>query len=417
MHITLFHLQKKVNTNMEYELMHKDRPVALLDLSSDKRTISVHKATLIGDSAHMPVGTAFPGSCEIKRQNIKDWLRLRAIPMERDRLRSSRRGTDLPYPHELLLDSLGLSLSDQYWMRPAASNISWGDVNFFQNGFSEDLGYILWGKPDIPKDCKFFSPDAALNGNLTKKWIIKNDKRVLVKVGRPEYYQEAQNEVIASRVMESLGIDHVHYILDQDYGTICSLCETFVDSNTDFVPANFIVKLCDGKRRKTETYDFFIKCCEKRGIPGAKQAMDRLFVVDFILFNLDRHFLNFGALRDTETLEWKGMSPVFDTGCSLWLHKNTQEILPEEIGECHWSWGHFSKMLLYVSDFSWLDPARLKELPDLIAGTFIPTKEITPERIEKIRQSLIWRVQYLENGIQNRSVFRKSYVRHLLRNR
>lgn len=32
--------------------------------------------------------------------------------------------------------------------------------------------------------------------------------------------------------------------------------------------------------------------------------------------NKDRHFNNFGVLRNTETLEWLGMAPIYDSGSS-----------------------------------------------------------------------------------------------------
>ena len=42
-----------------------------------------------------------------------------------------------------IFNSNGLSLSDQYWMKPAESNLEWKDINFFENSFSDDVGNIL----------------------------------------------------------------------------------------------------------------------------------------------------------------------------------------------------------------------------------------------------------------------------------
>ena len=44
---------------------------------------------------------------------------------------------------ELLDKSLGLSLSDQYWVKPESSNARWKDVNFFTNPFDENLGKLM----------------------------------------------------------------------------------------------------------------------------------------------------------------------------------------------------------------------------------------------------------------------------------
>lgn len=47
-----------------------------------------------------------------------------------------------------------------------------------------------------------------------------------------------------------------------------------------------------------------------------------MIVCDFILANKDRHFDNFGAIRNIETLEFERVAPTFDNGCSLWFDEN-----------------------------------------------------------------------------------------------
>ena len=37
-----------------------------------------------------------------------------------------------------------------------------------------------------------------------------------------------------------------------------------------------------------------------------------MLAADYILANTDRHLGNFGFLRDSETLEWKGLAPIYD---------------------------------------------------------------------------------------------------------
>jgi len=49
--------------------------------------------------------------------------------------------------------------------------------------------------------------------------------------------------------------------------------------------------------------------------------LDRMIVLDYIIANEDRHFNNFGVLRNAETLEWIGMAPIYDSGTSLGYDK------------------------------------------------------------------------------------------------
>lgn len=44
----------------------------------------------------------------------------------------------------LQIMSKGVSPSDSYWIRPEGSDLSWSDVNFYDNDFSEDVGNALF---------------------------------------------------------------------------------------------------------------------------------------------------------------------------------------------------------------------------------------------------------------------------------
>ena len=52
----------------------------------------------------------------------------------------------------------------------------------------------------------FITPDNTSDGWLRKKWIIKNEKRCLIKSGSDPYRQEPFNEVIASLIMKNLNV-------------------------------------------------------------------------------------------------------------------------------------------------------------------------------------------------------------------
>lgn len=43
-------------------------------------------------------------------------------------------------------------------------------------------------------------------------------------------------------------------------------------------------------------------------------------MTDFIITNSDRHWYNFGILRDTETLRFVSMAPIYDNGNSMFYN-------------------------------------------------------------------------------------------------
>ena len=69
--------------------------------------------------------------------------------------------------------------------------------------------------------------------------------------------------------------------------------------------------------------------CKAVGISDARKKVCNMLAADYILANTDRHLGNFGFLRDSETLEWKGLAPIYDSGTSLWQMTLTHAINAE----------------------------------------------------------------------------------------
>lgn len=143
---------------------------------------------------------------------------------------------------ELIDKSYGLSLSDQYWIKEKGSSLEWAEINFFTNDFSRDIGDILFSGHSSSAKIDLMSPDNTSDGWLRKKWTIIDGKRCLIKGGSGVTQQEPYNEVIASELMEKLNIPHVPYriIMQGDYPY--SVCEDFIDADTELISADYIMK-------------------------------------------------------------------------------------------------------------------------------------------------------------------------------
>lgn len=156
----------------------------------------------------------------------------------------------------------------------------------------------------------------------------------------------------------------------------------------------------DGWLKKMEnyfsSYEHFMNACGRLGIPGIKEFMDYMLVFDYLMVNTDRHFGNFGAIRDVEALEWIGPAPVFDSGTSLWHDKLTRAINPSGEVETKPSYSNASRQMELVSDFSWLPFEELRYLKDDIREIFVPTEFIDEERIEVLSNAVISRVGELQ---------------------
>lgn len=303
----------------EYTLCHRQHPVADITLNSESGYIE--RVTAVHDAALLPVGVS-PVSFNL-RADLGDWWLSRSIPRERPGLAELLAALGVPNPAALAALSLGLSLTDQYWLRPAGSALRWEDVNFFDNDFGEDIGDILFGGAAADPDIS--SPDATSDGALRKRWVIRGGKRCLVKGGTPPFREQPFGEVIAYRIATLLGIPHVKYTLVFLKERPYCVCGDFVTRDTELVPAYGIYKTLK-KSNSDSVYTHFLRCCDALGIKNAAEFLSGMIVLDYIIANEDRHFGNFGVLRDAETLNWLGFAPLYDSGSSLGFNKTSATI-------------------------------------------------------------------------------------------
>ena len=200
---------------MKCTLMHRELPVALLGVNDISGT--VYRVDEIFHSEHLPLGSLGRTKKETAK-NLNAWLSGRMIPASRSGFQQAMQTAMLQKNTEvsasiLLLKCYGLSLSDQYWLNPAAAPLQWREINFYDNSFSDDVGNLLFGKIPGGDSLDLVSPCNTSDGRLRKKWKIADGQRILIKGGSGMAQQEPLNEVVASAVCRRLNIPHVDYSL------------------------------------------------------------------------------------------------------------------------------------------------------------------------------------------------------------
>lgn len=349
-------------TKMKCTFMHKRVKVAELEL--DDATGFIQKIRTVYAPEHLPVGIPVKKGIT-DRAALNEWWTDRSIPSSRSGVREALETLNITSTKMLLIRCYGLSLSDQYWICPEGTELTWDQINFFENAFSDDIGDVLFGVNKKANAIDFSSPDNTSDGNLKKRWKIINGKRCLVKGGSNPFRQQPYNEVIATEIMKRLEIPHIPYTVIWNQDAPYSVCEDFVDANTDLVPAWRIIQT-QKQDNSTSIYQHFVNCCESLGIQNVIPFLDRMIVLDYIIANEDRHLNNFGALRNAQTLEWIGMAPIYDSGSSLGYDKLAAQIRSEKDVVCKPFKKHHAEQLKLVSSFDWIDFEKLSDVKDMI---------------------------------------------------
>lgn len=144
-------------------------------------------------------------------------------------------------------------------------------------------------------------------------------------------------------------------------------------------------------------YEKYVQILEKNGIADAREQMENMLVLDFLIMNEDRHLNNFGVIRDVRTLEWLKAMPIFDNGQALnVLSYGKEGIAVNGEGRFFHDTVKFDKMIEVVRDFSRFDFTRLtgvvEEFRALLTENMARAK-LTEERIDAICRVLEMQIE------------------------
>ena len=382
---------------MKYILMHRELPVAVLDINPNNASINHVDEVLAAD--HLPIN--------VKRdkfhiaQDLDKWFSGRAIPASRSGFRQAvedlaiQHGIELS-PGKLLMECYGLSLSDQYWVSPADAPLDWAKINFYNNPFSEDVGNFLFGQIVERGMLNLTSPCNTSDGWLKKKWKIIDGQRVLIKGGSGLPQQEPFNEVVATAICRRLQIPHVTYKILWENGKPYSACPNMTTDRQDLVSA-YAIYSSGKKPNHLSAFDYFIGRCEQLGIPGARRAISQMLALDFLICNQDRHFGNFGAIRDAVTLEWQNMAPIYDSGTSMWQDQYATQIHARaDVAAKPFRNTHREQIELVARDLDWLDFSALRGLQEEVYAIYAQAHFGEPNRAVILSRAVATRCDYLQ---------------------
>jgi len=128
------------------------------------------------------------------------------------------------------------------------------------------------------------------------------------------YGHECVNELVASRLMELLGVDHVRYTLvhalirvdGKEYTTWLARSKSFRKAGQSKMAFDTFFDLMH------EEGESQLELCERF---GWLEFVQRMMLVDFLIANRDRHGANIEVLRSRDGQ--LSLAPLFDSGVSL----------------------------------------------------------------------------------------------------
>ena len=406
----------------KYVLMNQN--IKVLDFGFDEELNIITEVFNIYNIDYAPykLKTEFDVNNTVDRLTINNWFNGRGIPMHRDNVKELMEQFNIDTPKELINKHFALSLSDQYWVKPFDSQIEWKDINYFDNDydvinftnatFGEDASSSIGSISTISSN-KFQTPNNTTDGQLKKVWIKANKKNFLYKASGTLYNFEPINEVLASRICEILNVPYVPYTLtvvhSKRQDTLVSVCECAISKNQEIITAYNICKRKDNQDIK-DFYNSYIEILNDHNVPNAEEYIQKMFMLDYITLNEDRHLNNFGIVRDVNTLNWVSVCPIFDTGRSMntnvtfsyWDFKNgevkcfTPNLVPSEI-----------VTYLFTVHISHEQIDKLKKLPleyESILNEYKSYTNLSDEQIKALGEGLTQRINIFEHILRQKNL-------------
>lgn len=256
----------------------------------------------------------FPLDLELTGEGIIKWLERRVIPKNRafvDEILKAL-GLSVNDTKGIIDVCKGLSLNDSFWVVPLGFAGSFKEYNLYENRFSNVLSLVAYTGVGQSRAVITTSPELTTNGMLRKAWrYLEGDGIYLYKggtEGAANTGREPYSEFYACQIAERMGLHAVHYDLENWKDILASKCKLFTDIDTAYIPIGRLIKT-GGIKACLEFYAAISK--------EAAEELKSMLVFDAVIYNEDRHFGNFGVLRDNHSGKIIGAAPIFDNGISL----------------------------------------------------------------------------------------------------
>lgn len=363
LHSAISHLlilpQRGIEMTAAFILKHKDDNVALLRL--DTKTCELYSAKVLRPLLMPVLG-------DPEGLHLCEWLDSRTIPDGRRGLQQILREMDCETSQELLLKNFALSLDDCYWICPASiPELTWESVNLFSH-----TGQVLHFHDGEGR--AYYTSSVNVNGSLPKKADYHDGRWYLTKYDEGSSGEGLRNinEAFASLLHRRQNFpEYVAYSGVMHEG-VCEECRCayFTDERHEFLSANDVTGGFhpSGYQGKAEL-ERFVEICVGHGLSRdyVMRFLDYQILTDFLISNTDRHWGNFGILRDPDTLEFLSMAPIFDSGTSMvWNEPYIHTRLALLRMETHGVEKLQEKQLLLVRDTSVVDPAALPDQQEVM---------------------------------------------------
>lgn len=282
-------------SNPEYVLMNKNVEIASFEINDVLDSINIIKQF-----------TKLPYWID----DLGAFIRNRRAPKHRENIAQLLQQSGCSTLRGFIDITHALSLVDTFWVRPADSRLTWEKVSLYTHRFNEVVAKTAFEGGLHGRELSTTSPEYGTDGSFAKCWIRENEVIRMLKRGSSGASNaglEPYSEFYAAQIIGEFTNEFVSYDLRTVNSRVCSVCDIFTSEFLGYLPFDSV------STRHTDITEVLNKAKEY----GLEAKFRRMFVVDAVIMNEDRHKNNFGFLVDNDAQTIVDMAPLFDHNVSL----------------------------------------------------------------------------------------------------
>lgn len=196
-----------------------------------------------------------------------------------------------------------VSVLDPYWLKyDDDGDLSWNSVDVRKNPLNEVVAQVALHGKSLTLQGSPVTPELTTNGAYAKAWRRHEDSSMwLYKLGA-NGNTESRIEVMCSNLLDKMNVEHVHYEAGKDEDKYVCMCPCMTTESKAILTGMEFISYCNVNGIDPDTRMFEID----------GESIYKMWIVDFLISNRDRHGQNWGFFYDTETMEILGCHPLFD---------------------------------------------------------------------------------------------------------
>lgn len=287
--------------NRMYEIMHMDKKVADINPSG---ICHIYEPDFLPYNLYLEEETDIDALVN-NLTNFYYWCASRVLTLDRkyakeilNSIGMTQAVTDRDRA-KIALSYRCASLTDVFWVQEAGENISFAEVNLYDNHLNNTFIDIALRGRQYTVSNEMIAKDLSTNGCFAKAWKRKDDGFYLLKDGGRE---AVEKELLASQICRRFALSQVLYERSYFDGEEVSVSKNFTSKEYSIASMEHFQIYAANHEINEKDYILFLD----------KHNYYMMNIIDYLIGNTDRHWGNWGVLVDNTTNQPVALHPLMD---------------------------------------------------------------------------------------------------------